>query len=259
MDPRRHWIVWDGAAWKITAPEVLKADSGAVNALLWTLRDLRASGFLADAVTDVPRLLKKPDVTVKIWEDGAKEPKILLLQASTEARGGKPAAVAAVEGQGPVMLVDAKVLGDLAKGELDLRDKSIFPAFDLDQVKRARIVAAGKPLVVERSGESDWKVVEPSRGTAPGVKVTSVFFALKALRWKEIASPKGDDPARYGLDHPELEVSLYKADGGEVGTLLVGKPEGALTYVRMKNGPSIYAVESRFLDDLRKARAEILA
>ena len=33
----------DGINWNITAPEALKADTGAVNGLLWRIRDLRAS------------------------------------------------------------------------------------------------------------------------------------------------------------------------------------------------------------------------
>ncbi len=247
----------DGTGWKITAPDALKADSGAVNSLLWSIRDLRASGFLADAAADIPRFLKKPGVTVRIWEEGTKEPKTLLLGPSSEVRGGKPAAVAAVEGQGPVMLVDAKALQDLSKTEIDLRDKSLFPAFELSDVKRARVTAAGKPLVVERSGESDWKVLEPSRGSAKSDKVTNLFLGLKSLRWKEIASPKGDDAPRYGLDHPELEVSLYKADGGELLTLLVGKQEGGVTYVRVKTAPTIYAVDSQLLADLKKAPTDV--
>ena len=247
----------DGTGWKITAPDALKADSGPVNSLLWSIRDLRASGFLADGPADIPRFLKKPEVTVRIWEEGAKEPKTLLLGPSAESRGGKPAAVAAVEGQGPVMLVDAKALQDLSKTEAELRDKSFFPAFELNDVRRARLTAAGKPLVVERSGESNWKVLEPSRGSAKSDKVTNLLLGLKSLRWKEIASPKGDDAPRFGLDRPELEVSVYKADGSELGTLLVGKQEGPLTYVRVKTGPAIYAVDSGLLGDLRKASAEV--
>src|SRR6266545_4571418 len=247
----------DGTGWKITAPDALKADSGPVNSLLWSIRDLRAYGFLADGPADIPRFLKKPEVTVRIWEEGAKEPKTLLLGHSAESRGGKPAAVAAVEGQGPVMLVDAKALQDLSKTEAELRDKSFFPAFELNDVKRARLTAAGKPLVVERSGESDWKVLEPSRGSAKSDKVTNLLLGLKSLRWKEIVSPTGDDAPRFGLDRPELEVSVFKADGSELGTLIVGKQEGPLTYVRVKTGPAIYAVDSGLLGDLRKASAEV--
>jgi len=247
----------DGTGWKITAPDAVKADAGAVNAMLWSIRDLRASAFLADAAGDLGRFLKKADVTVKIWEEGVKDPKILRLGPSGETRGGKPAAVAAVEGQGPVMLVDAKALQDLSKTETDLRDRSVFPAFELNDVKRARLTAAGKPLVLERSGENDWKVVEPSRGSAKSDTMTNLVLGLKSLRWKEIASATGEDAARYGLDHPEVEVSLYKADGGDLGTLEVGKQDGAVTYVRVKPAATVYAVDSRLLSDLKKAPAEV--
>jgi len=100
-------------------------------------------------------------------------------------------------------------------------------------------------------------VVEPSRGSAKGDKVTNLLLGLKSLRWKEIVSPKGDDAPRFGLDRPELEVSVYKADGSELGRLLVGKQEGARTYVRVKTGPAIYAVDSGLLGDLKKASTEV--
>src|SRR5262249_6003177 len=109
----------------------------------------------------------------------------------------------------------------------------------------------------ERSGETDWKLVEPPKGSAPTDKVTNLLLSLRALRWKDIASASGGDAGRYGLDAPELEVSLTKADGTELGDLLVGKQESPLTDLRLKSGPAIYAVESQLLSELRKARTEI--
>ena len=247
----------DGIGWKITAPEALKADTGAVNGVLWRIRDLRASGFLAEDAAAIPRLLPKPEVTVRLWEEGAKEPQVLLLAASRETRGGQPAALAAVEGRGPVVLVDGKVLDDLARGADDLRDKSLLPAFEMSDVKRARVVSGGAPLVVERQGESDWQVVEPKRGGTKERRVADLLLSLKALRWKSIVSPKGDDVARFGLDKPELEVTLLKADGGEIAGLLVGKSEGPQTYVKLKTSPTVYAVDSRLIRDLQKAPGEI--
>lgn len=247
----------DGPGWKLTAPEALKADPGAVNNLLWRLRDLRSAGFLAEETTAIARYLSKPEVTVRLWEEGAKEPKTLLLGPSRETRGGQPAAVAAVAGQGPVMLVDGKVLQDLARTADDLRDKTLFPAFELADVKRARLVGAGKSLLVERKGESEWKLLEPSRGSTKEGKVTDLLLTVKALRWREIVSPKGDDAGRFGLDRPQLELTLLKGDGSELGGLLVGRDEGGVTYVRLKASPTIYAVESRLVGDLRKAPVEI--
>jgi hypothetical protein len=194
-------------------------------------------------------------VIVRLWETGAKEPKTLLLQSSSERRGGQPAALAAVQGEGPVVLVEGKALTELTPSVAQLRDRTVFPTFDLGDVKRAR-VSGDKPLVVEKSGETDWKQVEPARGPTKDGRVANVLLALKSLKWKEIAS-KGGDEAKFGLDRPELEVSVFKADGTEVGTLLVGKTDGAVTYVKVKAEPGIFAVSSKDLEDLRKARTDI--
>ena len=52
-------------------------------------------------------------------------------------------------------------------------------------------------------------------------------------------------------------MTLAKSGDAEVGTLLVGKREGDVTYVRLKTGPAIYAVDDKLVADLRKASAEI--
>jgi hypothetical protein len=119
-------------------------------------------------------------------------------------------------------------------------------------------VAAGdKPLVVEKSGETDWKMVEPSRGNTKEGRVTSLLLGLKALKWKEITAKGPDDAAKWGLDKPEMEVTLFKDGGAELATLVVGRTDGAVTYVKLKADPGIFAVSSKDLDDLRKARTEI--
>ena len=87
--------------------------------------------------------------------------------------------------------------------------------------------------------------------------MSNALLTLKSLRWKDIVSPKGDDAARYGLDRPELELTLSKGGDAEVGTLLVGKQEGDVSYVRLKTSPVIYAVDDKLLGDLRRASAEI--
>lgn len=247
-----------GAGWKLTAPEALKADSGAVTQLLWKVRDLRALAFLSESPADAARFLNRPEVVVKLWETGAKEPKSLLLQPSTEKRGGKPTAVAAVQGEGPVVLVEGKALAELTPGVSELRDRTLIPAFEPSDVKRARVSGGDKPLVVEKTGETEWKQEEPVKGSTRAGKVASLLVALRGLRWKEIASKGGDD-ARFGLDKPELEVTVWKADGTELATLLVGRTDGAVTYVKLKAQPGIYAMSSKDLEDVRRARTDIPA
>jgi hypothetical protein len=247
----------DGVNWKITAPEALKADTGAVNGLLWKIRDLRAVGFLDDTAAGIARYLTKPDVTVRLWEDGVKEAKVLLLGFSNAVRAGELSGVAAPAGTGPVAMVDAKDVKEMAKTATDLRDKTVVADFDMKDVKRIRVTVGDKRLLLERKGQDDWQVLEPTKAPAKEFKVTSLLLALRALKWTEIASPDGADPARYGLDKPNIEVTVLKPDGSEVAALTVGRTDDKLTYVRSKSSPAIYAVEAKSLDDIRKAPADI--
>jgi hypothetical protein len=247
----------DGINWNITAPEALKADSGAVNGLLWRIRDLRASGFLDESPAGVARYLSKPDVTVKIWEEGAKDPKILLLGLSNAIKVGEPTGVAAPSAKGPVFMVEAKDIRDFSKTATDLRDKSVVASFDMKEVKRVRITVGDKRLLLERRGEDEWRVLEPSKGPAKEIKVTGLLLTLRALKWKEIAAADGADAARFGLDKPEVEIAVLKADGKEMAGLAIGRTDPKLSYVRSKSSPAIFAVDPKMLEDIRKAPSDI--
>ena len=74
---------------------------------------------------------------------------------------------------------------------------------------------------------------------------------------KEIAAKGPEDAARWGLDRPEVELTLFKDGAAELATLLVGRTDGAVTYVKLKAEPAIFAVSSKDVDDLRRARTDI--
>ena len=245
-------IAKDGDRWKITAPQALAADQVEAGAVLFKLRDLRAQAFLTDDASGIPRYLAKPTVRVNITEQGASAPRTVLLAPSTEKRGGSPSAYAAVAGQGPVVLVDGKALEDLGRSSDDLRDRTVMSGLEPRDIKRMRVRAGGQPVVVERSGESDWKLVEGGSGAAKSATVDNLLYSLRALKWKTIAAPTGDEPAKYGLDAPTFEVTLLKADGSEAGALLVGKREGDQAWVKLKTAPAIYTVDVKQLGETPK-------
>jgi hypothetical protein len=176
----------------------------------------------------------------------------VLLAPSTEKRGGSLSAYAAVAGQGPVVLVDGKALEDLGRSSDDLRDRTLMSGLEPRDIKRMRVRAGGQTVVVERSGESDWKLVEGGSGAAKSATVDNLLYSLRALKWKTIAAPTGDEPAKYGLDAPTYEVTLLKADGSEAGALLVGKREGDQAWVKLKTAPAIYTVDVKQLGETPK-------
>ncbi|HEY7517519.1 MAG TPA: DUF4340 domain-containing protein [Methylomirabilota bacterium] len=239
-------LVKEKDRWRIAAPEALPADQVEAGALLARLREVRAQAFLSDDASAIPRFLPKATVKLTLTEEGG-APTTVLLAPSTERRSGQPTAYAAVADKGPVVLVEAKALDDLARSVTDLREHALFSGVEPKDVKRLRVRAGGQTAVLERSGETDWKLVEPTRGAAKGARVEDVLFSVRALRWKDIVSPGGDDAAKFGLDTPTMEVVLLKSDGTELAKLTVGKRDGDRAYVRTGTGPTIYAVDARTL------------
>jgi hypothetical protein len=242
--------------WTITAPQALPADQVEAGALLTRLRELRAQGFLSDDASAIPRVLAKPAVRLTITEQG-KPPTTVLLAPSGERRGGAPSAYAGVAGRGPVVLVEGKALDDLGRSADDLRDHALFSGLEPKDIKRLRVRAGGQTAVLERSGDTDWKLVEPGKGAAKGARVDDIVYGVRALRWKQVVAPNGEDPAKYGLDSPTLEVVLLKSDGGELARLTVGRREADRAYVRTGAGPAIYAVDPRTLGPAPKVPEDL--
>jgi Domain of unknown function (DUF4340) len=239
-------VARDNNQWKIVAPQALAADQVEVGAVLTKLNDLRAQGFLSDDATGIARYLAKPDVRVALT-DQAGATTTVLLASSPEKRGGTPSAYAGVAGKGPVTLVDAKALDDLGRSANDLRDRRLLGGFELRDVKRVRLQAGAQSVVLERTSDTAWRMLEPTKGTANAPKVDDLLYTFRSLRWKDIVAPDGQDASKYGLDTPSLEVVLFRADGGEIATVQVGKRDGDLAYVRAKSQPAVYSVESRVL------------
>ena len=215
---------------------------------------MRAVGFLTDDASGIPRYLPKPEVRVTLTQDGG-PPTTLLLAPSTETRGG-PSAYAGIADKGPVALVEAKWITELARTANDLRDRTLVSGLDPKAVKRVRVRVGGDVALLERSGDTEWKMLEPSKGTAKAAKVDELLGVLRSLKWREIVAPGGEEPAKYGLDAPSMEVALLKPDGAPVATLVVGKREGDRAYVKLASSPAIYAVDARQLGEQPKVPAD---
>ena len=244
-------IAREGDQWKIVAPEPLATDQVEVGAVLSRVRELRAQAFLSDDASGIGKFLAKPEVKLTFTQQGGATT-TLLLAPSQETRGKEPSAYAALVGSGPVVLVDAKALGELNRSATDLRDRRLLGNLEPKDIKRMRVRAGGQTVVLERKGDTEWRMVEPTKGAAKTAKVDDLLYTLRGLRWTDIAAADGQDPARYGLDAPTLEVALFKGDGGEIATVQVGKRDGANAYVRTGAQPTVYRVEGRTLGETPK-------
>ena len=244
----------EGGKWVIQEPEKIKTDETEVNVLLSKAQGLKAEEFIGEDAAAVSRVLAKPELRLAFTEQGAPAPKVLLLAPARD----RNKVYAGLAGQGPLTLVAASALTDLAKSVTDLRDRSLFSFFDHRDVKKIQVKTGGQVILIERKGEEDWQLVEPKKGKARASKITELLWNLRTAKWSEIVSPNGEDPARFGLDAPTSEISLWKGDGSEIGTLIVGRREKTKVYLRTKTSPAIYSVDAKALGELPKSPDDLL-
>lgn len=244
-------LVRENDKWRITAPQALAADQVEAGSLLVTLQNLRAQGFLGEDATAIPRFLARPEVKVTVTD--AEGTRSVLLAPSPERRAGQAMAYAAVAGRGPVVLVDGKALRELSRSVTDLRDHTLLAGLEPKDVKRVQVTAAGQTIVLERTGDTDWRVIEPAKGAARSAKVEDLLYTLRGLKWKDLVAPGGEEPAKYGLATPSVEVRLFRGDGTEIAAVLVGKQDADRLYLKTRDAPAIYAADPKQVGTLPKS------
>lgn len=251
-------LALQAGVWRITAPVALKADEGAMNDLLGKARDLRARDFVADDAKTLARFgLDRPQVRLQIWEQGAKEPRALLLAPAREKDLAYATATGAGAG-GPVVLVEGKALADLSRSAQDLRDRSLFAAFDTRDVTGVRIQQGAQTLELARRGEDDWQLVSPKKGKARAARVSDIVWTLRNLKWRDLVAEQGWEAGRYGLEPPATTITLTGKDGKTLAALAVGKREKGDAYVRLPGEPALYAIESKSLGDIPSSPEDFL-
>jgi hypothetical protein len=243
-----------GAQWEIVKPVKARADEWRVSGLVRRLAAAKAKAFAAEPATDLKRYgLDRPAVRLELWEKDAAAPKVLAL---AEPKDKPDLLYGRNEGTMTVVELDKALVTDVPKDAWEIRDKSLFRYANKD-VKKVRLAWGGAALAVEREGEAKWKVAEPAAGAADESRVTDLLFKLTALRADGVAAEHAGTPDRYGLDRPELTITVTGADGKPLGALLLGKEERAERYVQIQGEPAVYTIPSKDLKDLPRAPEDL--
>jgi len=240
-------LVREQDKWRITQPDALPADQVEAGAVLMRLANLKALAFIGEDAAAIARYLGKPEVRATVSGADGSTSQTVLLAPSPEKRGGQATAYAAVAGRGPVVLVDAGALTEIGRPLQQLRDRTLVSGLEPRDVQRLQVTREGRTVLVERTGDTEWRLVEGGTGAANTAKVEDLLYGLRGLKWTEIVSPTGAEAATHGLDAPAAEITLYRADGTVIATVLAGRQDGDRRYVRLKSAPAVYAVDARQL------------
>lgn len=224
--------------WRVEEPFAGPGDDGIIRDLLWKLGATQARTVIRRPGPPGEYGLDRPHARVRIVDD-AGEARALTVVAD-ERRG---ALYAKLEGETAVWVVDGQLLADLALDPRVLRDRQLL-VYDEREVERITIGYPRQTLVLERAG-GGWRVTQPVEGEAVPSVVQNILEVLPNLRYTALERDPSRELRHYGLDPPDLALTVGLRGGRELPTLAVGREEAGSRFVRVGRGGPVYSVDSR--------------
>jgi len=267
--PNEHIVITSTGPrqYTIEQPVQTPGDGDAIYSLLWDIQDLKAKDFVAETPDALDLYgLDAPRQRITVWEKApaAQEATQHELLLGAEAPDGQ--GVYARLGEGPVIYLvgNTEVQRIMSKTAFDLRNKKIF-AFTADKVQKIRVQYPAATFTVERHGDA-WKLTEPQKQDIPQRwKVDQVLYELSTLEYAKIVADSPDDGSHYGLDAPQVQITMWQQDGTPLGPLVVGTttdtvvPGTKTVYAQAGPHTPIYALKADFLNGLPKTPHELTA
>ncbi len=254
-------LVKDEDRWKIERPAEYQADSSEVQSLLSSLRSIRAQDFIDEAEDLKAYGLTPPTlkVTVYLGKDEAKKT-ILLGGETSETNGGKRRYLKREE-KDTVYLVGDWILHDLNKSVNDLRDKTLL-AFDQKKASKIEVQRQdGGSFTLVREKDGRWILAGQKEEELKKTTLEHFVEDLQELRGYEIVADNPKDLSPYGLDAPEIQLTVYGENGEKLGTVLAarhGEGEEKQSYAMLEGGSTVFALRDWIFNRMDKRAQDFL-
>jgi hypothetical protein len=216
--PRKVTFAKVNGTWKVTAPLAAEAEQAALDDLVAELARLRATDWAADKPTPAELKtfgLENPEAT---WTVSNGDKVVLVLRVGKTTPDGHAYATA---GSGGPVAVLGPVQTSKVLAEYRVRKPWALDAFQAEGVE---IVRGDKTFALKKTGAAWTDPAAPAETIDPRA-VTELLGALTALRADRYAVDADGDPKLFGLDKPEVTVTVALKDG-ETRVLAVGGAVG---------------------------------
>ncbi|MGI8821429.1 MAG: DUF4340 domain-containing protein [Chthoniobacterales bacterium] len=246
-----------GENWEIVKPLRARGDSQKIGDLIAQVTSARIDQFVADDHGDLqPYGLAEPRGSIALFKTDEKEGQTLQIGTAPE---GKEQVYARFAPRAFVYTLPKKIEEVMKKKPADLRDKHLA-RIDTNNLDRITIEAPDKTKTVLARKEQSWTIANRDNRAANNAEVTRLIDSLTNEEVVRFVEDVASDLPKYGLDHPQLQITLSsfasentaESGAGEhpFATISFGNADGDVVYARVNEEPFIVAVRRAFVDGI---------
>jgi hypothetical protein len=250
-----------GDHWQIVKPLRARADDQKVNDLIAQITTSRIAQFVADDAGDLhPYGLAEPRGTVTIFTgDDKSAGSGQILQIGGVPEKDKDQVYVRFTPRKFVYTLPNQIESILNTKPNDLRDRHLV-RFDQNQLDRITIDAPGKNKTVLARKDQNWTIVNRNNRAANAAEARRLIDLLSGEPVTNFVADVASDLPKYGLDKPQLTVTLSafasentaETAAGEqpLATIAFGKIDGENVFARVGEEPFVVAVRHSILDNV---------
>jgi hypothetical protein len=244
----------DGGHWKVVDPVKAKSDEDEVDNLLNTLKNAKHSRVVDEAPTDLSSFgLKDPKLTLTL---GLKEKNNTSILLGEDSPIGSSLYIKLSDK--PAVLLSSVARKDLTKSLYDLRDKTIL-GFSKGSITKINVERENIKMGFEKK-ENNW-IVKSGELNSKG-ESSEVINLLSSIDVGKIKSFEEEDPkdlALFGLDKPEIKITLSEKDDAKSHVLLIGSIKGDTHYAKTEGSKNVFALETALVAKFPKDPLDFLS
>jgi hypothetical protein len=206
-------------SWELTKPLGAPGDAREIGGLLDKLRAAKVKEFPpAPARGPAEYGLDRPlRVTLWVGEDKERSAKTLRFGKAVPE---KKAVYAQREGDTAVLLVEEELLKAVPTSPTGFRDKTVL-AYDRSKLERFELESPKGKVAAALEGGA-WRITAPEPLKGDEAVVNELLGKARDLRATDFVAEEATRLAAFGLDRPQVRLTLWEKDAKEPKTLRLG-------------------------------------
>jgi hypothetical protein len=228
------------------------ADNTKISAILSKLENNRIKEFVDEEGSQLKKYgLDKPAYQIDLSLGQELGQKRLFISRAVEKKY-----YARDESRRPIFEVDSFLVKDINQKITDFRSKDLA-SFNRSDINRISVEYADTLFSCIKDTAGNWFLEDSARQALQQQKISSFFSNLDYTSVSEFIKDGSYDPSSYGLDRPQLKLTLFK-DADLQLEVKLGKNKDKNIYAATNQYQSVYLIADSKLKELKLKLSDII-